>query len=568
MDVSDADFADAVHRAAAGEGDAAKRVSFTKLHGIWTATVEGDGIGDVDLREMAAARLLEYKQTWAVREPEAQQAAEPDEHAVIVVEDTEDEADSPVGGCPRDPASPRGGDAVTLSASSCDAQAAASPVSVQRKAMASPQSQQKQRPRNDEEEPWLVLWSRLSALGWQMETRVSADGGRKDHYYIPPHRAEGSPRRLDSRVKVRRYVAAAHASVPSGTPRAAGAGGDPRPLPEPLPLSLPLPHPHQLDIKKHRQALSQQQVRPSTALGASRQRNSPPTPLTVTSPPIIGNTTAAAVAGTGVKRKASSSLCDVLVLASDHPKPKQKAKVKRASPKGSAAAKPKAAASYRPSAATAADAGAPAEQLCDLVCGDTVLAQWPPDVAGFIEEGEDPSECSWYKATIAAVGADDVKEFALRYDDGEHDAVPWSLVRVFVPPVAAADATRRRLATLPVDRVDGARAMSSYGAIAVEMDADNEVMDSTSEDSDDDMSSDNEDEDEDVKAHGYGCSEQAPLEMHTCTAAAEVKPQPSPRGSGGRSRKPPPRWCDDPLATVELGGSAAKLQLIIDENSR
>ena len=573
MTVSDADFASAVQSASTGEGDAAQRARFSKLHALWQATVGGDGIGDVDLRDMAAARFLEYRQTWAVPEPDQQQAeptivvdeeeqAGRGEQDAIVVDD--DEADSPVGGCPRDPTSPRAGDAVPH-----HEQAATSPPSVQRVAVTSPQSQHK--PPRGEEEPWLMLWSRLSALGWQIETRVSA--GRKDHYYIPPHRVEGSPRRLDSRVKVRRYVAAAHAhqaSVPSGTPRAAGAGGDSRRLPEPRPLSLPLSH--QMDIKKQRQALSQQQARPSI----SRQRNSPPTTLTAAlsrdaSDGTAAAAAAAAAAGTGIKRKAPSSLCEA--LESDRPKTAAKA-----------------AGIHRPSGATpTAACASPWQQLRGLVCGDTVLAQWPPDVAGFIEEGEDSAECSWYKATVTAVGFHNfVRQFALRYDDGEHDAVPWSMVRMLVPPVAAADdhTTRRRLAdhALPVDDAHAhahaharqALASSSYSAVVVDMGADNEVLDSTTYDSgadeSDDMSSDNEDEDADEDEEVHGSSEHGPAAVSTVHAAANTylqeQPQPSPRGAGGRCRKPPPRWCDDPLATVELGGSAAKLQLIIDENSR
>ena len=50
------------------------------------------------------------------------------------------------------------------------------------------------------------------------------------------------------------------------------------------------------------------------------------------------------------------------------------------------------------------------------------------------------------------------------------------------------------------------------------------------------------------------------LSTTTAGQAPEAKPVPSPIKPSRRIRKPPPRWCEDPLATAELGGSAVKLQ--------
>lgn len=63
-------------------------------------------------------------------------------------------------------------------------------------------------------EPWVILWARLVARGWRQETKVRGNG-RKDQYYFPPHHRQGFPRKLDSRIKVRRFVqdAAALAQV-------------------------------------------------------------------------------------------------------------------------------------------------------------------------------------------------------------------------------------------------------------------------------------------------------------------------------------------------------------------
>eukprot|EP01047_Picozoa_sp_COSAG01_P071801 COSAG01_NODE_11243_length_1974_cov_1.644800_1_plen_226_part_10 len=66
--VTDADFAEGARFAARGVGDSIPRESFLKIHTMWLASVASshydDGIGDVDLRQMAACRLITYQETW------------------------------------------------------------------------------------------------------------------------------------------------------------------------------------------------------------------------------------------------------------------------------------------------------------------------------------------------------------------------------------------------------------------------------------------------------------------------------------------------------------------------
>ena len=129
----------------------------------------------------------------------------------------------------------------------------------------SPMAQQKQR-QSVECEPWPTLWTRLVSTGWRQETRES-EGGRKDHYYIPPHRRAGTPRRLDSRVKVRQYVADGTV-LASATPRPTTTAG--RPAAAPQVLALPLPRQLPQGPKKSRpRQLSQQPPTPWTASGAT-----------------------------------------------------------------------------------------------------------------------------------------------------------------------------------------------------------------------------------------------------------------------------------------------------------
>ena len=77
--VTDDEFFDAAERADAGDGDAHARADFQKIYNIWRRTVadsfENDGIGDVDLRQMAASRLRTYKETWGEAEREATRLA-------------------------------------------------------------------------------------------------------------------------------------------------------------------------------------------------------------------------------------------------------------------------------------------------------------------------------------------------------------------------------------------------------------------------------------------------------------------------------------------------------------
>ena len=66
--VTDADFNLAARNALAEVGDPTARKLFYKVYKLWVASIatsgEDDGIGDVDLRQMAAARLLTYRSTW------------------------------------------------------------------------------------------------------------------------------------------------------------------------------------------------------------------------------------------------------------------------------------------------------------------------------------------------------------------------------------------------------------------------------------------------------------------------------------------------------------------------
>ena len=181
---------------------------------------------------MVASRLFAYRVTWApadAPEPPTQRDTEAETPCETVVGEAEDSVWSECSAVELDTMSPGGG------------------------AM-SPMAQQKQR-QPVECEPWPALWGRLVSMGWRQETRES-EGGRKDHYYIPPHRREGTPRRLDSRVKVRRYVADG-AVFASGTPRPTTTAS--RPAAAPQVLALPLPRQLPQGPKKSRQRqLSQQ----------------------------------------------------------------------------------------------------------------------------------------------------------------------------------------------------------------------------------------------------------------------------------------------------------------------
>ena len=63
--VSDADFAEGMQHVDSGAGGAAERAAFAKIHAVWRATCSSaEDIGDVDVRGMAASRLVEYRRTW------------------------------------------------------------------------------------------------------------------------------------------------------------------------------------------------------------------------------------------------------------------------------------------------------------------------------------------------------------------------------------------------------------------------------------------------------------------------------------------------------------------------
>ena len=64
--VTDDDFQLAVEQAAAGVGNATAAAAFEKIHHMWALSKidSEDGIGDVDLRQMAASRYLGYRESW------------------------------------------------------------------------------------------------------------------------------------------------------------------------------------------------------------------------------------------------------------------------------------------------------------------------------------------------------------------------------------------------------------------------------------------------------------------------------------------------------------------------
>ena len=62
--VTDEDFSTAVQQCADGVGDPEAAANFTQLHTLWRTSCDDDDIGDVELRQMAASRLIAYRNTW------------------------------------------------------------------------------------------------------------------------------------------------------------------------------------------------------------------------------------------------------------------------------------------------------------------------------------------------------------------------------------------------------------------------------------------------------------------------------------------------------------------------
>jgi chemotaxis protein histidine kinase CheA len=66
--ITEDDFNTGAQNACQGVGDLNAAEQFTKIHNMWRGSVEShnddDGIGDVDLRQMAAQRLLVYRKSW------------------------------------------------------------------------------------------------------------------------------------------------------------------------------------------------------------------------------------------------------------------------------------------------------------------------------------------------------------------------------------------------------------------------------------------------------------------------------------------------------------------------
>jgi hypothetical protein len=68
-EITDDDFSAGAQNACQGVGDLNAAEQFTKMHNMWRGSVashnEDDGIGDVDLRQMAAQRLIAYRKSWS-----------------------------------------------------------------------------------------------------------------------------------------------------------------------------------------------------------------------------------------------------------------------------------------------------------------------------------------------------------------------------------------------------------------------------------------------------------------------------------------------------------------------
>ncbi len=464
--VADEEFAQGLERAARGEGETATREGFVRIHSIWRATVGGDGIGDVDLREMAASRLLAYRLTWVVTD-ERGEPGEPDDQGEpeAPTPEPKDDVDSPSSGCSA---------AMDLAAMS-------------------PMGQQKQR-QTAESEPWPTLWGRLVALGWRQETRVR-EGGREDHYYIPPHRREGSPRRLDSRVKVRRYILDGTVYA-SGTPKPATSG---RPAAAPQVLALPLPRQLPAGPKKSRQRqLSQQQVRSSRP---------PPTPLTASAaaahsrdPGTIHTSRCASAHGTDVDLADSAGCVKRRRLTSEQAEePEAKSFVRSLAGFQQSKCHGDARSHYD---LTGNDDYPGAESLVDAPLPE------PPAAPGFVDGLVQPAK--------QVTGSFDMSVTTVRHDTSCHEAS----ARSFRPPFATDDKSTVAGAT---DRMIAHPQLQSHD-------------------------------------HGTASlASQAQASPTTARPAPTANLAPSPIKPSRRSRKPPPRWCEDPLATAELGGSAAKL---------
>eukprot|EP01043_Picozoa_sp_COSAG02_P055703 COSAG02_NODE_6504_length_3534_cov_1.715575_3_plen_463_part_00 len=441
--VADEEFAQGLKRAARAEGEPAKREGFVRVHSLWQATVGGDGIGDVDLREMAASRLLAYRLTWADTD-------EPDAPTPEPVDDV----DSPPSRCSA---------AVDLTAMS-------------------PIGQQKQR-QTVGSEPWPSLWGRLVALGWHQETRVR-EGGREDHYYIPPHRREGSPRRLDSRVKVRRYVADG-AIYASGTPKPATTG---RPTDAPQMLALPLPRQLPAGPKKPRQRqLSQQQVRSSGA---------PPTPLTA-------STTASHISAASL-HTCDPGMTQTSPRASDHG-------VDGDSDLGNGAAYVK------------------RRRLTSQQAEEQEARPLVRSLAEFKQPKCYGSGRSHYNLT----GNDDGPTGADSLIDASHlhtsAAATQAKTNFDMPGTTVRHETNTRASRPPLATKGKSTATGASDRMIVHPQL------------------------QCTRPHAHGPAPSVPLAPASKLVPGPIKPS-------RRSRKPPPRWCEDPLATAELGGSAAKLQ--------
>ena len=96
----------------------------------------------------------------------------------------------------------------------------------------------------------------------------------------------------------------------------------------------------------------------------------------------------------------------------------------------------------------------PASSVDELQAGCACQAQWPPDVAGFKEEGADARKCKWYPAVVRSRRG---RTLALDYaDGGTHSSVPMSLVRLApVPkPVRKGERTSRRVRGEEVEAIE------------------------------------------------------------------------------------------------------------------
>lgn len=443
--VGDDEFAQALERASRGEGDTAKRESFLRIHSVWQATVGGDGIGDVDLREMAASRLLAYRLTWAAT----------------------DVVDAPVND--------QTASVATRAPSRCSTidLAAASPAATSPAAM-SPEGPHKQR-QTVESEPWPTLWSRLIDMGWRQETRVS-ESGRKDHYYVPPYHREGSPRRLDSRVKVRRYVAdgAAHAS---GTPTPVTSG---RSTAVSQVLALPLPRQLPRGPKKSRQ----------------RQRAvSPPTPYLAPATTYDHDHCTTSSSGE-VIRAAGDDSTDVDSSPADGA-----VSVKRRRLAADAQAPGRSAAGLEQSKW---NRDGRSSSHYDLICDNQGLARMEPLADTSPAPASAQAQTSFY--TQDKVGQPAI-EASICMSQATRDKT------------IAAGATGRMIGQRQPQPTHLCEPATMLAA-----------------------------------SHAQRPTTAVDDAATACRVPTLLKP------SHRRSRKPPPRWCEDPLAIAELGGSAAKLQ--------